>query len=142
MNTEVTVQAKNTRQEFAIRNELDIITARQAAREVARQTGFRLVLGTWIATVVSELARNILLYAQEGSITITVSVINDKQYIEIVAHDHGPGIANIDLAMSDGYSTRRGMGMGLPGSKRLMDDFQIESHLGQGTTVKARKWLL
>ena len=140
-STAVINQVPNTRQEFVIKNELDIITARQAARELARQSGFKPVVGTWIATVVSELARNILLYAREGTITIDAAEKNDKKYIEIIARDQGPGIADIDLAMSDGYSTRQGLGMGLSGSKRLMDDFQIESRVGQGTIIKTRKWL-
>ena len=64
-----------------------------------------------------------------------------KQGIEIIAQDNGPGIADIDEVMADGYSTRKGLGMGLPGSKRLMDDFQIKSQVGKGTTIKTRKWL-
>jgi serine/threonine-protein kinase RsbT len=129
------------KQEFIIKEETDIITARQFARELAKFVGFKMVSCIWIATVVSELARNVLIYAKTGIIIINTSIENDKKYIEIIAQDKGPGIKNLDLAMTDGYSTSRGLGMGLPGSKRLMDNFKVNSQVGEGTTVIARKWL-
>jgi serine/threonine-protein kinase RsbT len=95
-----------------------------------------------IATAVSELARNIFLYADSGQVTARAVERNGRKGIEIEFQDQGQGIANIDQVMQDGYSTSRGMGMGLPGARRLMDEFDIQSTLGVGTTVVCRKWRL
>jgi len=121
--------------------ETDAIIARQRGRNMARELGFSLVDQTRIAISISELARNIILYAGEGVIEIRSLEENDTSGIEIRAIDHGPGILHLDLVMKDGYSTSGGLGMGLPGTKRLMDDFHIETEAGKGTIVTIRKWL-
>jgi serine/threonine-protein kinase RsbT len=123
-----------------IRSDLDIVIARTMARDTAKALGFGAIDQARIATAVSELARNIFLYAGTGQVTVREIEKNGRKGIEIVCEDQGPGIANIDLVMQDGYSTSRGMGMGLPGAKRLMDEFSIKSQEGVGTTVTCRKW--
>lgn len=123
-----------------IRSDLDIVIARTMARDAARSLGFGAIDQARIATAVSELARNIFLYAGTGSVTVREIDRNGRKGIEIICEDQGPGIANIDLVMQDGYSTSRGMGMGLPGAKRLMDEFDIRSQEGSGTTITCRKW--
>jgi serine/threonine-protein kinase RsbT len=125
-----------------IRSDLDIVIARTLARDTAKALGFGAIDQARIATAVSELARNIFLYAGTGNVTVREVEKNGRKGIEIICEDQGPGIANIDLVMQDGYSTSRGMGMGLPGAKRLMDEFDIRSHEGTGTTITCRKWRL
>lgn len=121
--------------------ESDTIVARQRGREIARSVGFNLVDQTRIAISISELARNILLYANHGRIEMETIRYVDSLGIEIRAIDEGPGIADLELAMLDGYSTSQGLGMGLPGTKRLMDEFHVETSAGVGTTVTIRKWM-
>jgi serine/threonine-protein kinase RsbT len=123
-----------------IRSDLDIVIARTMARDAARSLGFGAIDQARIATAVSELARNIFLYAGTGNVTVCEIEKGSKRGIEIVCDDQGPGIADIELVMQDGYSTSRGMGMGLPGARRLMDEFTIHSSEGQGTTITCRKW--
>lgn len=123
-----------------IRSDLDIVIARTLARDTAKALGFGAIDQARIATAVSELARNIFLYAGTGSVTVRDIERSGRKGIEIVCEDQGPGITNIDLVMQDGYSTSRGMGMGLPGAKRLMDEFEIRSSEGHGTTITCRKW--
>ena len=123
-----------------IRSDLDIVIARTLARDTAKSLGFGAIDQARIATAVSELARNIFLYAGSGTVTVKGLDRNGRKGIEIVCDDQGPGIVNIDLVMQDGYSTSRGMGMGLPGAKRLMDEFDIRSREGEGTTITCRKW--
>jgi serine/threonine-protein kinase RsbT len=93
-----------------------------------------------VATAVSELARNILVYAGGGTIDLSLIDQNSHRGVLVVAQDEGPGIADIELAMQDGYSTSNGLGLGLPGSDRLMDEFDLVSEVGVGTTVTAKKW--
>jgi serine/threonine-protein kinase RsbT len=126
--------------EILIKNGLDVIRARRHGLEMALALGFAQPEATKIAVVISELGRNIENYAGMGSITLTAQA-ESPAYFEIVAADTGPGITDINKAMSPGYSTAKGLGVGLPGSKRLMDEFFIRSTVGLGTTVKARKWL-
>lgn len=123
-----------------IRSDLDIVIARTLARDTAKSLGFGPIDQARIATAVSELARNIFLYAGTGSVTVREVEKNTRKGIEIVCEDNGPGITNIEVAMQDGYSTSRGMGMGLPGAKRLMDEFDIKTQEGVGTTITCRKW--
>jgi serine/threonine-protein kinase RsbT len=126
-----------------IQNENDIVTARKKGRDIAGEIGFRAVDRAKIATAISELARNIFLYAQGGFILIRVVSDNGtKSGIEIIARDTGPGIQDIDLVMRDGYTTSNGLGLGLPGTKRLMDEFELKSEPGTGTTVRVGKWLV
>jgi len=123
-----------------IASEHDIISARQRGRELAAELGFSKTDLALIATAISELARNILTYAQRGAITTRTVEDNGRRGIVVLATDEGPGIANIELALQDGYSTARSLGLGLPGVRRLMDEMEIESALGAGTKVKATKW--
>lgn len=123
-----------------IRSDLDIVIARTLARDTAKSIGFGAIDQARIATAVSELARNIFLYAGTGSVTVREVERTGRKGIEIVCEDQGPGIGDLDLAMQDGYTTSRGMGMGLPGAKRLMDEFTVNTKLGEGTTIVCRKW--
>ncbi|MGE7763588.1 anti-sigma regulatory factor [Peribacillus sp. NPDC097895] len=122
-------------------NEWDIVAARQLGRNVAKELGFGTVDQARITTAISELARNIYLYAGQGSVSIEKLNINGKSGLKIIAEDQGPGIEDIRRVMEDGYTTSGGLGAGLPGAKRLMDDFDIESMPGEGTTIVATKWL-
>ena len=119
----------------------DIIISRSAIKEMAKEIGFGIVDQTKIATAVSELARNIVAYAGSGTLDAIAVMSNSRKGIEIVCEDRGPGIEDIGLAFRDGYSTSGGMGMGLPGSRRLMDELDLKSEKGKGTTVLIRKWL-
>lgn len=129
-----------------ILGEDDIVLSRQRAREVARQLGFGAVDQSRIATAVSELARNVVRYATDGRGVVMIREVaaapdaRARVGIEIVVSDDGPGISDIDQALSDGYTSGAGMGMGLPGTRRLMDEMSIESVVGRGTTVVIRKW--
>jgi serine/threonine-protein kinase RsbT len=123
-----------------IRSDLDIVIARTLARDTAKQLGFGAIDQARIATAVSELARNIFLYAGTGTVTVREIERPGRRGIEVVCEDQGPGISDINLVMQDGYSTSRGMGMGLPGAKRLMDEFDIKSQENIGTTITCRKW--
>lgn len=124
-----------------IRSDLDIVTARQEGRAVASEIGFNGSNLTVIATAISELARNILKFAKAGEIIIQPIVRNSRRGIAIVARDQGPGIPNVDMAMRDGYSTSQGLGLGLPGTRRMMDEFEIKSAVEEGTIVTIRKWI-
>ena len=124
---------------LSVRLESDILAARQHGREVAEQVGFSGSDLALIATAISEVARNIVVHAGGGAIMIS-ELADGRAGIEIVARDDGPGILDIDLAMQDGYSTVASLGLGLPGARRLMDEFTIESQEGHGTTVVMRKW--
>jgi len=117
-----------------------IVVSRQKARELARNIGFGTVDQTRVATAVSELARNIYRFAGKGTVAI-FSIQRDREGIRIVCKDDGPGIADIELAMTDGYSTVKSLGLGLPGARRLMDEFEIESEPGKGTKITITKWL-
>lgn len=119
----------------------DILTARQAARTLAGELGFGVGDATLIATAISELARNIAAYAGHGEIRLTVTARGSRRGLEVEAVDEGPGIDDIAAALQDGYSTSGGLGLGLPGARRLMDEFEIHSEPGEGTTVLLRRWL-
>ena len=124
----------------SIEREADIVLARQAGRQLAAQLGFTTTDQTLIATAISEVARNIVVYAQHGEIVLTRADENGRIGIQVIALDRGPGIDNKELAMRDGYSTKNSLGLGLPGARRLMDDFLLDSEIGRGTTVTMRKW--
>lgn len=123
-----------------IKSDLDIAAARTASRALARGIGFGAVDLARIATAVSELARNALLYAGGGQVMLREIVRDAHRGIGIEISDQGPGIANPEQALQEGFSTSGAMGMGLPGARRLMDEFQINSIVGQGTTVICVKW--
>ena len=121
--------------------DVDIVEARQKGRELAASLGFSGGDLAVIATAISELARNIIEYADKGEIVLGVTQQGARQGIVVVARDEGPGIANVEQAMQDGFSTGKSLGLGLPGAKRLMDEFEIASELGKGTVVRMRKWV-
>ena len=123
-----------------INTDTDVVAARQKGRELASGLGFGLTDSTLLATAISELARNIIRYAKKGEILIASVQSGDRVGITVVARDNGPGIANISLSMQDGFSTSGGLGLGLPGVKRLMDEFHLVSDVNKGTTVTIKKW--
>lgn len=124
----------------AISSDRDIVLARQKGRAMAVELGFSSVDATLIATAISELARNIVSYAQSGKIVLRRIRGLSRVGIVIIASDHGPGISDVPQALRDGFSTSGSLGLGLPGVRRLMDDFGITSQPGQGTTVTVKKW--
>ena len=121
--------------------DMDIVTARQEGRALAARLGFSSSEQVLIATAISEAARNILLYAGTGMITLDYLEEGGKRGILIIARDAGPGISDIEQAMVDGYSSSGGLGLGLPGIKRLMSDLEIISAVGKGTTLIMKRWL-
>jgi serine/threonine-protein kinase RsbT len=120
----------------------DIVTARQEGRRLSAGLGFSSTDLTLIATAISEVARNIRVFAGEGQVQIKRLNEGGRDGILVVARDKGPGIVDLERAMQDGYSTRGSFGLGLPGARRLMDDFQIRSKPGRGVTVTMKKWTL
>jgi serine/threonine-protein kinase RsbT len=124
----------------AINSDQDIVTARQKGRALAIELGFSTGDATLIATSISELARNIVSYARKGEIILEVVHGSSKLGISITASDRGPGIWDIRQAMKDGFSTSGSLGLGLPGVRRLMDEFEISSEPGRGTIVTVKKW--
>ena len=121
--------------------DIDVAYAALGAKNYAKDIGFSKADQYMISTAVSELARNIRTYANDGTINLNFVKNNSKKGIEVVAEDLGPGIQDIDKAMEDNFSTGNTMGVGLPGTKRLMDDFQIDYHRTQGTKITVRKWI-
>jgi serine/threonine-protein kinase RsbT len=122
-----------------IAQDADVVSARQAARDLAERLGFSSTDLTILATAVSEVARNILRFADTGEVAVEL-VSEPHQGVRVTAMDNGPGIRDVELAMTDGFSTNNSLGLGLPGARRLMDEFSIESRPGQGTTVTMAKW--
>ncbi|AIF42388.1 anti-sigma regulatory factor [Virgibacillus sp. SK37] len=123
-----------------IQKEWDIVGARQLGRDIAKKMGFGTVDQARIATAISELARNIYLYTENGQICFEVVENMNQKGLVMLATDNGPGIEDISQVMEDGYSTSGGLGAGLPGVKRLMDEFDVQSEVGTGTRIKAIKW--
>jgi serine/threonine-protein kinase RsbT len=123
-----------------VQSDHDIVNARQKGRELAGELGFSPGDLTLIATAISELARNIILYAKHGEITLKLVAQDYTRGIVIIARDEGPGIPDVRRALQDGYSTSRSLGLGLPGVRRLMDEFEIVSEVNRGTTVTVKKW--
>lgn len=119
----------------------DVVTARRKGREIAARAGFAATELTVIATAISEIARNIVKFAERGEVVIRVVTEEGRRGVTVVARDSGPGIADIAEALRDGFSTYHGLGLGLPGARRLMDEFDIVSEKGKGTTVTMAKWL-
>ena len=124
-----------------VSSEIDIVTARQKGRQMAAPLGFSNTELTLIATAISEVVRNIVEYARSGELCLDIVREGDRRGIVVTAQDRGPGIPNIKLAMQDGYSTGKSLGLGLPGAKRLMDEFEIESEVGRGTKITMKKWV-
>jgi serine/threonine-protein kinase RsbT len=125
--------------EVHIVDESHIVTVRKTIREVATRLGFGITDVTRIVTAGSELARNVFHYAGSGMMRWSEVDNGEKIGIQLVFEDHGPGIANLNQALEPGFSTSGGLGMGLPGTRRLMDDMEIQSRVGEGTTVTVRK---
>ena len=125
----------------AITSAMDIVRARQEGRALAAELGFSGADLTLIATAISEIARNIVDHAQQGELLVAPLNHSLKRGILIVARDQGPGIPDIERAMQYGYSSRKGLGVGLPGAKWVMDEFEVHSTVGKGTTVTMKKWL-
>lgn len=126
-----------------IDGEAGIVAARQRARELGRSLGFGAVDQSRIATAVSELARNVAQYATDGQGRVVLRATESpsgRVGLEVVVSDEGPGIADLDQVMREGFSSGRGLGMGLPGTKRLMDEMEIDSGPGRGTVITIRKW--
>jgi len=124
-----------------IGSEHDILTARQRGRELAAELGFSGSDLTLVATAISEIARNIVEYAGRGEMSFTLVRDGQSRGIVVVARDEGPGIPDVSRAMQDGYSTGRSIGLGLPGARRMMDEFEVDSAAGRGTTVTMKKWM-
>lgn len=135
-----TSEEQSTKVYFPINSLVDVVRARRRGLEIAQQMGFPLAEATKIAVVISELGRNIERYVGQGAITVTTHLGRDN-YIMIVAQDQGAGIADVDRVLAGGYSTSGGLGLGISGSKRLMDKFDVQSIAGVGTTIKAIKML-
>jgi serine/threonine-protein kinase RsbT len=123
-----------------VSSDADVVEAREKGRELSAELGFSSIDLTLIVTAISEVARNILLYAREGEIVLRLDADGGQRGITVVARDDGPGIPDIEMAMRDSYSTGNGLGLGLPGARRLMDEFEIESEISKGTTVVMKKW--
>jgi serine/threonine-protein kinase RsbT len=118
----------------------DLVTARAEARALAQRLGFRRPDPTLIATAVSELARNLVMHVGHGEIVMRPLVEEHRCGVLVVVRDEGPGIRDVDAALRDGHASRGGLGLGLPGARRLMDEFEIDSDAARGTTVRMTKW--
>ena len=124
-----------------IQTELDIVKARQLIRHISKEAGLGIVDQTRLTTAVSELFRNMFHFAGGGEVFIDKGEYEDRQALIITCVDHGPGIADLEEAMVDGFTSNNGMGLGLPGAKRLVDAFHIESKVSEGTLVRVAKWI-
>jgi serine/threonine-protein kinase RsbT len=124
----------------AIRTDGDVVTARQEARSMGAGLGFSSTDLTLLATAISEVARNITAYAGEGEVSLRVVERAGRSGIEVVASDDGPGIDDVERAMQDGFTTGNGLGLGLPGTRRLVDEFDLRTAPGAGTTIRLIKW--
>jgi serine/threonine-protein kinase RsbT len=124
---------------LSIASDADVVSARQRGRELAARIGLSAGDQTVVAAAISEIGRNIIRYASRGEMELRVSHDGADPTLTVIARDQGPGIENLDLAMRDGYSTAGGLGLGLPGARRLMDEFSIDSAPGHGTTVTMKK---
>lgn len=125
---------------FPVRSDADVVLARQAVRKAATGLGFSLVDQTKIVTAASELARNALSHGGGGQMRLEVIEEGLRKGLRLVFEDHGPGIPDIELALKDGYTTGGGLGMGLSGSRRLVNEFEIDSQPGEGTRVTIVRW--
>jgi serine/threonine-protein kinase RsbT len=136
----VTVSADGV-DSIPIESDADVVTARQRAREMAVELELSSTDQTLLATAISEVARNITTYARRGEVTVEmVRGADGRRGIRVVASDEGPGIEDVERAMQDGYTTGGGLGLGLPGARRLVDDFELDSAPGRGTRVTLVKW--
>jgi serine/threonine-protein kinase RsbT len=127
---------------LAVRSDADVVPARAEGRALAARLGFSKTDATLIATAISEIARNIVVHVGRGEISIEPVDEGRRRGIVVVARDEGPGIPDVPAAMRPGYGTRGGLGLGLPGARRLMDEFEVDSAAGKGTTITMTKWRL
>ena len=134
------LQASSHETVMPLRSDVDVLKARKCGKEMAAELRFSNSERTIIATAISEIARNTVLYAKSGCMQLKLVLQGPRRGLVIVAQDEGPGIADLRLAMQDGYTTSRGLGIGLPGAKRLMDEFDIVSEVGKGTVITMKKW--
>jgi serine/threonine-protein kinase RsbT len=125
-----------------INGDADLVSARAEGRAMAERLGFARPGPTLIATAISEIARNIVVHVGRGEIVLTPLQEDDRCGLVVIAHDDGPGIRNVEAALRDGYTGRSGLGLGLPGARRLMDEFDVTSDADNGTTVTMKKWRL
>lgn len=125
---------------LTIRSDDDIVMARSTARRMAEQAGFATSDQVAMAAAVSEVARNMVQFAGSGEIVISCVFSGGRRGLAVVARDTGPGIPDLEQAMEEGYSTTKGLGLGLPGARRMVDEFEILSTVGQGTTIRMKKW--
>lgn len=135
--------APDAAERIAIESDGDVVTARQRARALAMELEMPGTDQTLLATAISEIARNITTYASGGRGEVLIEVIQDargRHGVRVIARDEGPGIADLERALTDGYTTGGGLGLGLPGARRLVDEFDIETEPGKGTTVTLIKW--
>jgi serine/threonine-protein kinase RsbT len=132
-------KAKDKRVEINV--DIDVVTARQEGRSLAAELGFSSSEQVLIATAISEAARNILQYANKGTIKLGIVEEGNKRGILIIAQDSGPGIADIEQALIDGFSSSGSLGLGLPGIRRLMNELEIISEIGKGTTLIMKRWV-
>jgi serine/threonine-protein kinase RsbT len=123
-----------------IEADADLVVARAQGRALAQRLGFRPPDPTLIATAISELARNLVMHVGHGEIIMRPLVEDARCGVLVIVRDEGEGIADVDAALQVGHASRGGLGLGLPGARRLMDDFEVESELGKGTTVTMTKW--
>ncbi|AEF89420.1 putative anti-sigma regulatory factor, serine/threonine protein kinase [Delftia sp. Cs1-4] len=126
--------------QMPLQNEQQIVATRQTVRSLCQMLKFSLVDQTKMITAASELSRNTLIHGKGGHMNWAIIDVNGKQALQLIFEDTGPGIKDLKMAMTDGFTTGTGMGLGLPGSKRLVNDFKIETELGQGTRVSITKW--
>jgi serine/threonine-protein kinase RsbT len=126
--------------ELPLTSEHDIVLGRQAVRRLAQAQGFSLVDQTKLVTAASELARNALIYGGGGTLTWFVLTDGARRGVRLTFQDHGPGIANLDLALTDGWTSGKGMGLGLSGARRLCNEFELDSTVGVGTRVTVTRW--
>jgi serine/threonine-protein kinase RsbT len=125
-----------------LESDVDMVPARAHGRALALELGFTRTDATLVATAISEIARNIVVHAGRGEIVLRAVSEDDRDGIVVVARDAGPGIRDLDAALQHGYASRGGLGLGLPGARRLMDEFEVTSELDRGTTVTMKKWRL
>jgi serine/threonine-protein kinase RsbT len=130
-----------TRFSVHVGHESDVVVVRQRARELAREQGLPAARAEALAIAATEIACNIVAHARHGVVLLGTVVDESRRGVVVIARDAGPGIAQIEQAMADGFSTGNGLGFGLPGARRLVDEFEIESHVGTGTTVTLRQWV-
>jgi serine/threonine-protein kinase RsbT len=136
----MTLSEMNSAALCAVSSDSDVVAARQLGRRLAEELGFGRAEQALIATAISELARNIVNYAGHGVVEIGEVMRGRKLGLRVVARDRGPGIKDVELAMRDGFSTGKSLGLGLPGTRRMADEFEIDSAPGAGVTVKFVKW--